>query len=132
MNQTASRKTLRKYIVLQIPGALMVALLLLGLHYAGTVTGVMASLLMLGWVTKDAVMYRFVRAAYGPGPPHGTEALIGQRAVVVEALTPEGRVRVGAEHWSARPGEGAAEIAEGAHVTIVAVDGYTVRVVEDR
>ncbi len=132
MNQTASRnasrKTLQKYIVMQIPGATMVAFLLAALYYVGTISGGLAALMMVGWCVKDAVMFRFVGSAYGPGPPHGTEALIGRPAIVVEACAPEGRVRIGAEHWSARPKLDGETLAVGDHVNVVAADGYTLRV----
>lgn len=130
MNQTAShdvnRKTVQKYILLQIPGATMVGFLLAFFYYMGTLSGAMALLLFAGWCVKDAVMFRFVRKAYEPGPPHGTEALIGRPAVVVEALQPEGRVRVGPEHWKARAETEGTHIAEGTPVRVVSVDGYTV------
>ncbi len=136
MNQTASqkadrktdRKTLQKYIVLQIPGTTMVAFLLAALYYFGTLSGGLAILLMIGWSVKDAVMYRFVRKAYEPGPPHGTEALIGSQAIVVESCEPEGRVRIGAEHWSATPVREGEAIDVGERVLVTAVEGYTVRV----
>lgn len=115
----------------QIPGVLMVAFLLAGLHYAGLLSVPMAWLLMLGWVIKDAVMFRFVRSAYAPGPPHGTEALVGQVGVVVEACGPDGRVRIGAEHWTARPRDGVTRIETDARVRVVSVEGYTLTVVEE-
>jgi len=69
-----------------------------------------------------------VGSAYGPGPPHGTEALIGRLAVVVEACAPDGRVRVGPEHWAARPAREGESLAVDEPVRVVAVDGYTLRV----
>ncbi|MDP6977331.1 MAG: NfeD family protein [Myxococcota bacterium] len=132
MNQTASRndsrKTLQKYIVMQIPGATMVGFLLVALYYLGTLSGGLAALMMVGWCAKDAVMFRFVRSAYEPGPPHGTEALIGRSAIVIEACAPEGRVRIGAEHWSARSQVEGETLPVGEHVKVVAADGFTLRV----
>ena len=59
MNQTASqktsRRTLQKYILLQVPGATMVAFLLFALYYTQMISGALASLLMVGWCAKDAV-----------------------------------------------------------------------------
>lgn len=104
------------------------AILLTGFHYSGFITVPMAFMLFAGWCIKDAVMFRFVRSAYEPGPPHGTEALVGQVGTVEEALTPAGTVRIGAEHWSARAEPGVEEIARGASVRVVSVDGYIVSV----
>jgi membrane-bound serine protease (ClpP class) len=55
----------------------------------------------------------------------GPQSLIGKRAVVVDGLAPDGRVRVGDELWSAR-GEAAAEV--GSEVEITGIDGLTLRV----
>ncbi len=126
--QKSSRKTLQKYIVMQIPGATMVAFLLVALYYMGTLSGGLAALMMVGWCAKDAVMYRFVRSAYEPGPLHGTDALIGRPAVVVEACAPEGRIRIGAEHWVARPQAEGQSFAAGDAVRVVAAVGYTLQV----
>lgn len=55
----------------------------------------------------------------------GTEALIGRRAVVVEACRPDGRVRVHGELWRAHCPNGA-EVGE--HVRIVRVEDLTLEV----
>lgn len=130
MDQSFSGKTLRKYLLFQIPGAILVGLLLAGLDYAGLTSRPIAVALFAAWCLKDAVMYRFVRSAYGPGPPHGTAALVGQCGVVVRALAPEGSVRLGAEHWSARPVAGVLQLSLGTRVRVVSVEGYVVTVVQ--
>ena len=122
------RKTVRKYIVLQIPGAFMVAVLLVVLHYSGYITPGMGLLLFAGWLIKDAVMFRVLRKAYEPGPSHGTDALVGLRAVVVDELAPKGSVRIGSEHWSAIAADPATSLGRGTEVRVVSVDGYTVTV----
>jgi membrane protein implicated in regulation of membrane protease activity len=127
-----SRRTLQKYLLLQIPGAVIVGLLLLALHAAEWLSTATSVAFFIGWCAKDALMYRFVRTAYGPGPPHGTAALVGQRGVVVDDLTPEGSVRLGAERWSARPVDGISSLSSGTQVRVVSVSGYVVTVVDDR
>lgn len=52
----------------------------------------------------------------------GVEGLIGERAQVIEALDPAGRVRLRGEIWNAR---GAAEVERGEPVRVAAVDGLT-------
>lgn len=130
-SQAIFRRTLQKYIVMQIPGATMVAVLLVVFYYAGYISMGMAALLFTGWCVKDAVMFRFLRSAYEPGPPHGTDALIGLRGVVVDELAPTGSVRVGAEQWSARAADANHTLEAGARVRVVAVDGYTLTVARD-
>lgn len=128
---TKSRKTLQKYLVLQIPGAVMVGFLLVALCYADLLSRVTAVALFVGWCAKDALMYRFVRSAYEPGPLHGTAALVGQRGVVIHELSPTGMVRLSAEQWSARVAEESVTLGEGTPVRVVSVAGYVVTVVRE-
>jgi membrane-bound serine protease (ClpP class) len=66
-----------------------------------------------------------LRAQFAPGRA-GVETLVGQRAEVVDAITPEGgRVFVNGEYWLAMGDE---EIAEGAICEVVEVRGLTMRV----
>jgi membrane-bound serine protease (ClpP class) len=58
----------------------------------------------------------------------GAEGLVGERAEVVEALAPTGRVRVRGELWAARAADGAIP---GQRVRITAVDGLTLEVEPD-
>jgi membrane-bound serine protease (ClpP class) len=61
----------------------------------------------------------------------GAEGLVGQRAQVIEAIDPGGRmrVRVHGEIWNAR---GAAAVETGDPVRIAAVDGLTLIVEPER
>ena len=129
--RSRSRKTLQKYLVLQIPGAILVGILLVFLYYVELLSLRLSVLFFIGWCIKDALMYRFVRSAYEPGPPHGTAALVGQRGIVVQDLAPTGSVRVSAEHWSARAAKKDTTLTQGTSVRIVSVDGYVVTVVRE-
>lgn len=55
----------------------------------------------------------------------GVEALVGTRAVVIEACDPRGRVRLRGEIWHARCPDGAPV---GERVTVLGVDGLTLEV----
>ncbi len=56
----------------------------------------------------------------------GAAAHVGQRAVVLEAVTAnDGRVKIGGETWSARAAEGSGPIDAGRTVQVVAIDGAT-------
>jgi membrane protein implicated in regulation of membrane protease activity len=57
----------------------------------------------------------------------GAETLVGETAVVVQELRPEGRVRLQGELWRARCDDGAA-VAVGAQVRVRALDGLTLEV----
>jgi membrane-bound serine protease (ClpP class) len=58
----------------------------------------------------------------------GAEGLVGERAEVVEALDPTGRVRVRGELWAARSSQPAVA---GRQVRITAVEGLTLEVDPD-
>jgi membrane protein implicated in regulation of membrane protease activity len=55
----------------------------------------------------------------------GAEAFVGRRAVAVDALTPDGQVKVDGELWRARS---AGYAAPGTPVVITGVDGLTLEV----
>lgn len=55
----------------------------------------------------------------------GAEGLLGERAEVIEACDPRGRVKIVSEIWNAECAEGAGS---GETVEVVAVEGLTLRV----
>ena len=61
-------------------------------------------------------------------PAAGRETMLGQTAVVQTTLDPEGMVLVEGELWHARARKTRIEV--GAKVTVVAIDGLTLRVKE--
>jgi membrane protein implicated in regulation of membrane protease activity len=61
----------------------------------------------------------------------GTDALVGARGVVLEAVDGEGgRVKLKGEVWSARSFDPGRSIAAGQHVEVVQIDGATAVVYE--
>jgi len=61
----------------------------------------------------------------------GTDALVGQRGVVLEAVDGEGgRIKLKGEVWSARAFDPDHSIAAGQHVEVVQIDGATAVVYE--
>jgi len=122
---------LRKYVLLQVPEALLAALGISALLFLEWIDGPVAVVLGVAWLVKDVVLYPIVRPAYEEGPPHGTEALVGARGVVADRLEPAGRVRVGAELWNAVAAREGVAIEVGEPVVIERVDGYTVVVTRD-
>ena len=77
------------------------------------------------WVTKDAVMARFVAHAYEGHARGGLHDLVGKRGVAETELAPSGTVRIGAERWRAACAPAVERIAAGATVSVVEVDGLT-------
>jgi membrane-bound serine protease (ClpP class) len=71
------------------------------------------------------LLVRLVVAARRRPPVTGAEGLIGRQAVVDTDLRPEGWVLVMGERWR---GIADGEVASGEHVTVVGMDGLTLRV----
>ncbi len=124
-----TRRSLRRYVLLQIPSLFLLAGgLVLVRRWFGwpewLLWGAAAA-----WVAKDVALFPFVWRAYdsraGPrGGPGGDD----QQGVVEERLAPDGWVRVGAELWRARVAEGAAPVGRGEPVRVVGREGLTLRV----
>ena len=124
----ASAQVIGKYALFQVPGLLLAGLALYGgVRWLGIPESAAYALFGL-WILKDVVMFRFVRAAYGPGDPGGAEALVGAVGISKEALDPGGYVQIGHEAWRAQVPRDLAPVPAGARVRVLAVEGLTVLV----
>lgn len=121
------RRVLRRYALLQIPGQLFV----LGLSLAAWKWLGAPAWLAIGaplvWALKDALLYPLVWRAYEPDDAFAVGP-IGQLAVAEEALEPRGWARLGPELWRAELVRGAAPVARGAALRVVALEGLVLRV----
>lgn len=120
--------TLIRYILLQIPGWIILAWLL----WWGVASQWMeiwfACLIMVLWLVKDALLYPFARPAYeGSSPPIGAKALIGREALTVTDLSPGGMVRVAGELWTAESAD-KGHIVKGRQVCIIDSEGLNLKV----
>lgn len=112
---------LTRYILLQVPGWLLLGILLWWAHskdWIGVATG---AWIMGAWLAKDALLYPLCKYAFEDTPQKETDRLIGREAEAANNLDPKGQVRLGGELWSARSGNG--PIAAGTHLRITGVDG---------
>jgi membrane protein implicated in regulation of membrane protease activity len=123
------RGTFARYLLMQVPGWLIVAVgAVVATSYgadpklAWTIAG--------AWMAKDLVAYPFVRRAYTRARS-GTEALVGEIAVVRDRLDPSGWVTLRGELWRAELAERGDAVPSGRRVRVRAVDGRTVKVVPD-
>lgn len=115
-----------RYLLFQIPGWVVSALVLVFLVGNELLTSHVALLVWVAWLVKDAVMYPLVRRAYEPGSSrHGGAALVGERGTVVKSLAPRGFIRVRGELWHA---EAEVTIAAGAEVEVVGAQGMRLKV----
>lgn len=115
--------TLRRYLLLQIPGWAIVTCLLAAAVRWWELPVPWALAGLVAWLAKDAVLYPIVRRAYEPDgfAPHGP---IGEHGIAETAVDDEGWVRVGPERWRARRAPGASPIAPGAPVRVVRLRGH--------
>jgi membrane protein implicated in regulation of membrane protease activity len=118
-----SRAALLRYAAFQLPGIGLAA----GLSFAAwewfAVPAWAALAALALWVTKDAVLARFVAHAYEGHARGGVHDLVGKRGVAETELAPSGTVRIRAERWRAECAPGVERIAAGAAVRVVEVDG---------
>jgi membrane-bound serine protease (ClpP class) len=83
-------------------------------------------LLAIATVAFFSVVVRSAMRLRNVPPVTSPENLVGQEAVVLRRLHPEGVVRLGSEEWTAVTDEG--PIHKGTHVTVTALEGLRLRV----
>ena len=123
-------RTFRRYLAFQAAGWVVAALAALLAVHVGLLGPAVSAVLVLAWIAKDLVLYRFVRHAYATDVASPTDRLVGAVAVVERDLAPEGMVRLGRELWTAR-GDRDETVEHGARVRVVAVEGLVLIVERD-
>lgn len=117
-----------RYIVLQIPGAVLVGGVLYLIWDETQLPAWVGVLFFFFWIGKDALLYPLMRRAYETGPANAARLLIGERGVARSTLAPDGRVLVRGELWNARAVAGEEPIAAGDEVVVRDVDRFTLLV----
>ena len=124
--------TWRRYVLIQIPGCVVTAALLTGLHrWIGLPLWVAATLFLL-YVAKDFVLYPFLRRAYESNSKTVTEQLVGVCGRATEPLAPQGYVEVNGELWQARTSPGEKPIPRGTRIRVRAARDLTLIVKPDQ
>ena len=113
----------QRYFLIQIPGWVLAAIILYAFHRLFALPLWLAAILMVADIVKDIVLYPYLRRAYETTESMPAERLIGERAVIRQALTPEGYVLVRGELWRARTLDPKTPIDSGSGVVIVGVRG---------
>lgn len=118
-------KTVSKYLLLQIPGWIILGAVLYFLWKEEWIsTGVALGIFALG-LLKDFVLYPFLKKAYEPGGKSGSDHLIGTRGIARDPLNPSGLIRINGELWRAQVEGENTPIHPGTEVRITAVRGFT-------
>jgi membrane protein implicated in regulation of membrane protease activity len=119
--------TLIRYCLFQIPGALLLTILLYLAWQWEWMSGGTALVVMAVWLIKDAVLYPVYRPALEGGGATGARAMIGATGTARTDLTPRGLVEVGGERWQARAAKGQT-IHAGQRIRVYAASGMVLRV----
>lgn len=106
--------TATRYALYQIPGILVCAMIIAVVWRLTSWPVSWGVLALVLWIVKDAAVYPLVRDAYERSDSDEGGGLVGRTAEVIEALAPDGRVRVRGELWRARLREQDAEQAQSA------------------
>ena len=115
----------RRYLLFQIPGWILVILLLGAAHRWLALSIPVAVALFLLFVAKDFLIYPYVRKAYEIDNRTGAELLIGMTGVTKQPLDPEGYVLVKGELWRAIASPPGRPIPQNTEVLIQAVSELT-------
>ncbi len=118
-------KTVSKYFLLQIPGWILLGVILYLAWRGEWISKEIAwGILALGFL-KDLILYPFLRKAYEPGGRSGSAHLIGTLGVTREPLKPSGYIQINGELWQARVEGVSQSIDAGTEVRITATQGLT-------
>jgi len=122
--------TLARYWLLQIPGWVLLILVLTFAHESFHLPVWVGGLIVLLWVVKDAILYPFMRVAYETTSKTGIERLVGLVGVAKQDLEPEGYVLVNGELWRAVAEPPDDPVPKGTHVRVTAAEGMRLTVVK--
>ena len=116
---------------MQIPGWLLLLVLVLFLRSRVELSTLAASVLLGLAVVKDLLLYPFLRRAHEGDSRTGAERLVGARGVAATALTPQGYIRVRGELWRAESQPLTRPVPEGSIVRVTAGRNLTLTVERD-
>lgn len=122
--------TRARYWLLQIPGWVLLILVLEFAHEWFDLPVWVGGLIVVLWVVKDAILYPILKPGYETGTRTGLERLIGLIGIAKQDVDPEGYVLVNGELWSAIADPLDKPILKGADVRVSAVDGMRLTVSE--
>jgi membrane-bound serine protease (ClpP class) len=115
--------TFLRYLIFQIPGWAVGAVVGVGLVHWNVIPNWLAVLGFFGLVLKDLAFYPLLRSAYETKVKSGSEALVGKKGIAQGNLSPEGYIRINLELWRAVADSGGPEIASGTEVEVVRAEG---------
>ena len=115
------KSVVMRYTACQLPGLIIVVLLLLLLRQWLGLSLTTLAALVAAWVLKDVVMFFYAWSAYDRRDRPIAGKLIGETGVAVDDIDPDGYVRIGGELWQARSRR--APIGKGEPIRVIASEG---------
>lgn len=117
-----------RYALFQVPAFLIVISIIFLLDEYYNLTYVLISTLLVLWIVKDMIMYRFVWKAYDVDNKGHINRLIGCKGIVIEDLNPIGYVNINGELWQAEEINGKVFLPKDEIVEVIKIDGLKIHV----
>jgi membrane-bound ClpP family serine protease len=124
--------TFTRYLLFQIPGWLIAALVLMGSREWTGLSFWGAIGIFVLWVIIDFALYPFLRKSYERNVETGSERLIGESGIAKEWLRPEDYVEVQGHLLRAVAEPKNQPISPESSVRVVSADGLTLTVRQDQ
>jgi membrane-bound ClpP family serine protease len=99
------QKAVTYYTLLQIPEFFLLALILYGLYQWYSIQVWILTLIAVGWIVKDVILFFFVRSAYEMKKHTHDPRTKGATGITIESLDLLGYVEVNGELWQAKSAE---------------------------
>jgi len=119
------RRVVGKYVLIHLLGLIPLTLILLLIRYFFHFSTTLLIVILAAWCVKDAILFPFVWKSYDTEAGSRYDSLVGQRAIVLESLKPEGWVKIHGQRWRARLEAEVEPGYTGAEVVVKDRDGLT-------
>lgn len=124
-NQRFSTRILLRYTLLQLPGLVVLSLILILVQQWVDLPAWIFWGSIVVWIAKDVILYPFVWRAYDQDRPQGASSMVGMRGIAKERLDPSGYIHVRGELWRAELMHGNPPVEKEESVKIRGVRGLT-------
>jgi membrane protein implicated in regulation of membrane protease activity len=122
-NHRWSPHILVRYILLQLPGIILLVIVLMLVQENHPDYGWLIRTILILWVIKEIILYPFVWRSYNPESLNKNDPLVGLTGIVTRKLDPSGLVKVRGELWRAESNEKEVVIEPGEYVVVEGIRG---------
>jgi membrane protein implicated in regulation of membrane protease activity len=121
-----------RYMLYQVPGVVLLYLLLILARRAVTLPTWFIWSLVAFWVIKDLILFPAVWRAYDQGRRDDSSSMVGCQGIAEDRLDRSGYIRVHGELWKAEVVGKSPSIGKGEKVTVRGIRGLKLFVEPDR